>query len=907
MEQEEEEKKGPRRSSRAAAIEGNNARQARDFANRLSGRDVSRLDLDMISRRDQRRRERERGYLDSEGEEDDEEHAAPASPAEDEAADEPTAVRFADDEEFPDVDDLKQNADDTHDAFERESSKSADEPGVAGKIIFMDVEFAALDADSPVCQIAAFSMDLQTVVFNRYSHAQDLHPFWMHLINHRGVTMDRWDDPKCARFDEVFLSLLECCPAGAILLFKGVVDVRRCCETLAYMDPPASPGRLAKIHSVARDKNILFASVEELWREVAMLLPGFAREHIFAHAAAKQSRPLHTIYDNLFHRPILIHVRDGEDEQVVNPRFSDSIHASARVQFVRLETNTPRTEPERVAIVFLLSQHHQPAFHTAHTDALVMRNITHFLLLYAQVRAELLALILAMQAPKRVVDRADHGFTAEQVAFFLLATFVVRQSTWFRDDRHIFVTEEGAAYAWTILTAGSTETLISALEKPVRERKKKKNKDSSEASTSTIDEDRTETDLPSEPPAAAAAAAAAPRKKNPNTSKSITKARKLRMEGNEHIVVEHDGEWMFVYAPRMRGSDAFKVRALVSLVKVPELDMSIFQKLEDTRALTYPNRQTTSIGMRPWYYFPSSTGKTFPNTQVLHTRACTDRFNGEEYGAEALASCKDSVNFYDFDLVHTAVVGPRLVFCKVCKKYQGDVLPGENAPNTGSHAGVHPPDDELFEWTGLDPAEPEDPDADLVRRMHSVTVQLPAPLDPCVPHVIAFLAMLTAGAGSQEEEEEEETELISLTPPPEQQEVITVYYASADPKLDISQVIAALQQRVPGVVLILFGPEDVIDHDAILLIFAPHASTDTTMELRALLPFQRVICLAKLLFICSTSPAAQKPVRTATLTAWYRRGLVDWVFRIDNTRVQADHHTQSEIENAVANIVAVSV
>ena len=103
------------------------------------------------------------------------------------------------------------------------------------------------------------------------------------------------------------------------------------------------------------------------------------------------------------------------------------------------------------------------------------------------------------------------------------------------------------------------------------------------------------------------------------------------------------------------------------------------------------------------------------------------------------------------------------------------------------------------------------------------------------------------------------------------------------------------------------GPEDVIDHDAILLIFAPHASTDTTMELRALLPFQRVICLAKLLFICSTSPAAQKPVRTATLTAWYRRGLVDWVFRIDNTRVQADHHTQSEIEHAVANIVAVSV
>jgi len=36
------------------------------------------------------------------------------------------------------------------------------------KLIFMDVEFEALDAASPVCQIAAFSLDLR-VVFYRYS------------------------------------------------------------------------------------------------------------------------------------------------------------------------------------------------------------------------------------------------------------------------------------------------------------------------------------------------------------------------------------------------------------------------------------------------------------------------------------------------------------------------------------------------------------------------------------------------------------------------------------------------------------------------------------------------------------------------------------------------------------------
>lgn len=131
------------------------------------------------------------------------------------------------------------------------------------------------------------------------------------------------------------------------------------------------------------------------------------------------------------------------------------------------------------------------------------------------------------------------------------------------------------------------------------------------------------------------------------------------------MLVPHAGVLQPVYVPRVTGPDAFKTRALRNMLELAApARMSVYDRIEASRdAIAHPRQR---IGGRPWYYFPKATGTTAPGTQVMHSRACTDRKNGADYGRESTTA---QIAFHDFDAMTHAVPGMRLVFCKVCRRY----------------------------------------------------------------------------------------------------------------------------------------------------------------------------------------------------------------------------------------------
>jgi hypothetical protein len=163
------------------------------------------------------------------------------------------------------------------------------------------------------------------------------------------------------------------------------------------------------------------------------------------------------------------------------------------------------------------------------------------------------------------------------------------------------------------------------------------------------------------------------KKKNKNNAPSIQLARAKRLFSPDGVAVRHgnNGPWVKAYLPRFKGADAMKVRALKSLLgasAAPTVDKSVFDRLENLRKKAYPRRLTDEIGDRPWFYATRAVGTRGPGVIVLHTRRCTDRFNGEQYGEEAEAE-SDSVSFIDFDILRGGPVGFKLIFCKVCRQY----------------------------------------------------------------------------------------------------------------------------------------------------------------------------------------------------------------------------------------------
>ncbi len=543
------------------------------------------------------------------------------------------------------------------------------------RLIHMDVEFHTLN-QGPISQLCAISLDQRKFVFNRYVSYKPLHPDWRALIDRGQVEESPWDSPQRARpWDEVFFEFLQAVPKDSILLWKGTSDISRMWKTLDEMQPPPAARQVRRIRRRCAERNLQHLQIDQVWKALCVSLPPDIMTKVMT-ARGSMARSLHSVFDDLLWRPLLVKVDPSliVQESIVATKLGNEL---AMWGTLADSVHDNRTK-EAVMAEFLSTKHLEPVWHTAHTDTIMTLNITLFLLYCVEHRVRICEFVLRNERlPRNAKQLADVGAHAvEDMGFYLFATVVANQTKLFR-FANLRPTAHGAAYLDRICRAGNLKLVGAGRDPP-------------DAVPAAIPPPAPAPAprAPAAPVAAAGgnvvllrAAAAAAANPNKNNAPSIRKARERRIEPPGILLQEADDSWLKVYNPRLRGADAFKVRALKTLLEVDEQEESIYTAIEEVRKAMHPSEKR-AIGDRPWYFYPNATGAKGPGIQVMHTRHCTDRKNGGEFGQEHPVS-KGNVAFYDFARVAKVPVFT-LRFCKVCKQYAETAKPNSSVSNRTS-------------------------------------------------------------------------------------------------------------------------------------------------------------------------------------------------------------------------------
>lgn len=535
-------------------------------------------------------------------------------------------------------------------------------------IILFDVEVHKMNGT--ICQLAAIRLS-DGDLFNEYVFHKPLAEDWQWLIKNRGVRLDPWDDPRVAHsFDYVFLRFLQWLPESDdqdtlnMILYKGSGDNLKIKATLElFKDHPShsAPG----IIQLLQKKNVKVAKVDILWESLRPMLPPGLMNLVMA--STNLGRTLALIYDNLFWKPILVYI----EPNLTSPDQVVDYDLPAPLSF-HTKPITHDTQAE-----FLQNSHHQPAWHTAHTDAIFTREVTVFMLYVAQFWVPFMNVIT--DQIEQHFDREIHSdVNLEEVLIQTLATKVVRQTCWFRKT-HLQPTDQAMVVANTIAVIMETkaESLIHSLQQSLQ----------------IPDEELPPLEPPPEDldddPAPLVPSSAKPVNPNPDNAGTVQKTRKQRLNG-PIMPMLHNGEIVDIYIPFKRGQDALKVRALKNMTGAetlarhkigPQFGSSIDRMEVKRWKLGLP-----PIGMRPWYYYPKATGKHQPGVQILHVRDCRDRKNGKEFGKEPEWE-NDGMAYYDFDL-GMAPGDYILAFCKECKRYKETTVLDPDSPKADSPSSL---------------------------------------------------------------------------------------------------------------------------------------------------------------------------------------------------------------------------
>lgn len=495
----------------------------------------------------------------------------------------------------------------------RSSGRDAKNEG--RRILFMDVEYHRR-VESPLCQVCVVSLD-RTIVRNFYVFEEPLHPHWQAPIDRGIVECDAFDDPrKCRPLDDAFLELLDACPRDSVLVYKGHLDMRILLRHLSLTP------RYVEVFTAIRSRGLRHAQVDRIWKELSAYLDADT-------AAAIQTRgrapTLQRVYDNLLWRPVLVHL---PSEQLVNSQLDARYAVHPPLPLTAVLAGGPRIE-------FLHTSHLQPSFHTAHTDALVMRTLTLMVLYIAEVRHALVQKLLTVLPTPRT---ETPNYRADQMAFLVLATHVARETQWLR-ARELMPTRSGLLWlsGCKAISGAQLVDVFAGAELY--------------AQGDVAEHGR-------------------PRR----YTQTLAESRQKRLAQPGALHVFHDLDLAKVYDPLLLPStrDAFRVRALRNVVPAvvdaadaaddePRDGENVFDWVERQRRTRLPH--AAPIGDRPWYYYPRAAGQTHPGVQLLHTRWCAY----EAVTGVAPNRPMYTVQYYDLDAMTTPPPGMRLRFCKECK------------------------------------------------------------------------------------------------------------------------------------------------------------------------------------------------------------------------------------------------
>ncbi len=552
----------------------------------------------------------------------------------------------------------------------KQALDEADESDVLETLYVIDIEVHSMQKENKlVSQLTAVPLSGKGPSYNAYVYRKALAKPWMDLVRSGQVELAPWDDPGIARpFPEVFIEFCTWLPLNAVLLFKGTSDLA---TIQLSLDRLGEPGQQAIRYGNSR--GIQFLPIDGLWMEACKMLPPAARAFVFG--KRKIARPLGSVYDALFWNPLLVRVTTKSEELVETIEYDIQIQGIFRDQGA-----------EPMPMDFLLHKHLQPVWHTSHTDTLATRHITCFLFWWVHFRGQLVSdLKDASEVSQDLVNSMRQDVSADDLAFHILSTRTAHVTNLFRNKNLALPPKAYAfAYRYCIDSKNARKSLKET--EPVEAEDDDDDggfndgasvasdglvADYADHEDSEVDEDATIPYGDDDGDADIDVYRILDNERLHSTDKARAKLMKDVTTKANGLVVYHKDEWVLVHMPRNR--DATRLRAAKSMLGIREAgpdDKSRYDVLEDGRKLLSP--LADAVEDRPWYYYPTATGSQGAGVQVLHTRRCLDRKNGNKNArAKAAPANSDKIALYQFDMM-TRVVGYRLKFCKECKQYEAN-------------------------------------------------------------------------------------------------------------------------------------------------------------------------------------------------------------------------------------------
>jgi hypothetical protein len=565
---------------------------------------------------------------------------------------------------------------DSRDAAKQASMvfSNADDDGLDNKLYVMDIEVHSMQVENKfVSQITCIPLDGDGPSYNAYVFLHRLKRPWMDLVQAGQVELAKWDDEHVAHpFPDVWRDLCEWLPQDALLLFKGRSDL-----AVIELSLNARGVKGKEAIDFGNSRGIKLQSIDALWWDLCKLLPSFAKTMVFGKRTVANgsdkfpiARPLRVIYDALFWNPLLIKVEARREELLQTEGYE-------------IETlplfHDQNDDP--MPMEFLMHKHLQPVWHTSHTDTLATRHITVFLMLWIELRDDVTkGLLDAADVPGELLQFTDEAkVSSDDLAFCLLSTCVARLTNLFR-SHNLHLPGGASAYAHKVcfetykskakglqvkdyhppgvaLASSSSSSVVQPDPEPDSE------VDDDDDATIAYDRPDDDDDID--------VYRILDDERLHSTDRARIKVMEERDKAKTGLAVKHRGVWVLVHKPRNR--DATRLRAAKVMLGIQDAApgaKSRYDVLEEERRKLAPLSE--EVRDRPWYYYPTATGSQGAGVQVLHTRRCLDRRNGNNNSrARAAPATSDKIALYQFDQLKR-VIGYRLKFCKECKQYETD-------------------------------------------------------------------------------------------------------------------------------------------------------------------------------------------------------------------------------------------
>ena len=606
---------------------------------------------------------------------------------------------------------------------------------IGNKVVFIDLEWHQLNQKQPIdmtdlekgqflrsniAQICAISANYR-IRFNQYVSYKPLHPNWKSLVNWGYVGVSKQDDPNIAMpLEQCMEQFINTFGNDTLFVHYGATDGKAIFRSLSAIYDVDADDNTVKIPESIRtirtgliermkNRNYRWANIQHWMKQHA--------EFFDVHAKVKIAGSLSTLYDALYHKPLLLYhgKLDAGPTLLDNlgtmtklkeriKSFPESLQSEDQYglvpkQWLRVEYESyvDPAEPKNMFPSFWHTSHLEPVWHVAHTDTVMMINCVAIIAMFDDEWVEeadkLRENASSLSTEKLNPENASVKKGSTSSALSELATCIITTTGFFRQTQlalsettaqsiYEFYTSSKKAKSQTVeyLASGglkwaaSRTMATSKWKQPppastsamvTRSKAKLLTKAEVESEVKFLEKELSQDDEDAFARNWYMAAA--------DTSNTIY----YEVADQRHILT--------LGATRLSGRYEDKVKAIRTYLQSDKFlshDAELRDSLIQTkhpfsyrRKARFPQDADVDYSQRPWFT-AVSISKVNPRTEILHTKECIV-FSDPKDPSKTRNFAELNMMLYDFDLLADArlPVNAQFQFCKQCKKYSNDPWP----------------------------------------------------------------------------------------------------------------------------------------------------------------------------------------------------------------------------------------